>query len=66
MTNNEHQIIKTFIKTNDYTLNFYSCEEMFEAYITDIKNSNNINLNDIDIFFAALCAFVEYHGEKLK
>lgn len=66
MSNNEHQIIKTFIKANDYTLNFYSCEEMLEAYITDIKNSNNINLNDIDILFAALCAFVEYHGEKLK
>lgn len=66
MSNNEHQIIKTFIKENDYTLNFYSYDEMLDAYITDIKNSNNINLKDIDIFFAALCAFVEYHSEKSK
>lgn len=66
MSNNEHQIIKTFIKENDYTLNFYSYDEMFDAYITNIKNSNNMNLKDIDIFFAALCAFVEHHSEKSK
>jgi len=66
MSNNEHQTIKTFIKENNYALNFYSYDEMFDAYITDIKNSNNINLKDIDIFFAALCAFVEHHSEKSK
>ncbi|MBK3882158.1 MULTISPECIES: dsDNA nuclease domain-containing protein [Stutzerimonas] len=66
MSNNEHQIIRIFIKENDYTLKFYSYDEMLDAYITDIKNRNNINLKDIDIFFAALCAFVEYHGEKSK
>lgn len=64
MSNNEHQIIKTFIKENDYTPDFYSYEEMLDAYITSIKNTNNMNLKDIDIFFAALCAFVEYYGEN--
>lgn len=66
MSNNEHQIIKTFIKENDYTLDFYSYEEMFDTYMTNIKNISSINLTDIDIFFAALCAFVEYYGESKK
>lgn len=66
MSNHEHQIIKTFIKENDYAQNYYSHDEMLHAYITDIRKSNNINLSDIDIFFAALCAFVEHHSEKHK
>lgn len=65
MMNNEHQIIKSFVKENDYSMQFYSHEEMFEAYVSDIKLKNNINLRDIDIFFSTLCAFVEHHGETL-
>lgn len=64
MSNNEHQIIKNFIKENDYTPDFYSYEEMLDAYIISIKNTSNMNLKDIDIFFAALCAFVEHYGEN--
>ena len=65
MMNNEHQIIKSFVKDNDYSMDYYSHDEMFEAYVSDIKSKNNINLRDIDIFFCTLCAFVEHHGEAL-
>ncbi|MFC1236112.1 hypothetical protein [Vibrio sp. F74] len=65
MMNNEHQIIKSFVKDNDYSMDYYSHEEMFEAYVSDIKSKNSINLRDIDIFFCTLCAFVEHHGEAL-
>ena len=65
MMNNEHQIIKSFVRDNDYSMSYYSHEEMFEAYVSDIKSKNSINLNDIDIFFSTLCAFVEHHGKAL-
>lgn len=65
MMNNEHQIIKSFVKDNDYSMGYYSYDEMFEAYVSDIKSKNSINLRDIDIFFSTLCSFVEYHGEAL-
>lgn len=66
MSNNEHQIINTFVKENNYTLSFFTYDDMFYEYVTNIKDSRNINLKDIDIFFAALCAFVQYYGETLK
>lgn len=65
MNNNEHQIIKNFIRENDYSMSYYSHDEMFDAYMSDIKNKNSMNLNDVDIFFASLCAFVEHHGKAL-
>ena len=65
MNNREHQIIKSFVRENDYSMNYYSNEDMFGAYVGDIKGKNSMNLNDIDIFFSALCAFVEYHGKVL-
>jgi hypothetical protein len=65
MNNNEHQIIKSFVKENDYSMNFYKHDEMFDGYVTDIKGKNSMNLNDIDIFFSTLCAFVEHYGEAL-
>ncbi len=65
MMNNEHQIIKSFVKDNNYSMAYYSYEEMFEAYLADIKSKNSLKLNDIDIFFSILCAFVEHHGEAL-
>lgn len=65
MNNHEHQIIKNFVRKNDYSMSHYSHDDMFEAYVSDIKIKNSINLNDVDIFFSALCAFVEHHGKAL-
>lgn len=65
MTNREHQIIKSFVRGNDYSMNHYSHEDMFHAYVSDIKNKNSMNLKDIDIFFSVLCAFVECRSEAL-
>lgn len=63
MNNNEHQIIKSFVKENDYSMDHYSHDDMFDAYVSDIKSRNNMNLSDIDIFFSTLCSFVEHYGE---
>jgi hypothetical protein len=65
MNNNEHQIIKSFIRKNNYTMNYYSRDDMFHAYVSGIKSKKSMNLNDIDIFFSTLCAFVEHYGEAL-
>ncbi|WP_044313537.1 hypothetical protein ACTACH_05950 [Pseudomonas syringae] len=63
MSNNEHQIIKNFIKENNYTSSFYTYDDMFQEYVNNIKDKHNINLKSVDIFFAALCAFVQYYSE---
>nr|WP_314265715.1 hypothetical protein [uncultured Moellerella sp.] len=63
MKNNEDQIIKHFVNNCDYSNDYYSYDEMFKNYHFDIKEKYNLNLNDIDIFFTILCAFVEYHGD---
>lgn len=65
MNNNEHQIIKSFVRKNDYSMQHYNHGDMFESYVKDIKSKNNMNLKDIDIFFSTLCAFVEHHGKAL-
>lgn len=65
MMNNEHQIIKSFVYENNYSMDYYSYDEMFEAYTSNIKEKYNVNLRDVDIFFTTLCAFVEHHGEVL-
>jgi hypothetical protein len=65
MKNNEHQLIKSFVRENNYAMNCSSYEQMFKLYVSEINNKYNINLQDVDIFFASLCAFVEYHGEAL-
>ncbi|WP_200796994.1 dsDNA nuclease domain-containing protein [Vibrio quintilis] len=65
MMNNEHQIIKSFVSSYDYSMDYYSHDEMFEAYVSGIKARYSLNLRDIDIFFTTLCAFVENHGEVL-
>lgn len=62
MANREHQIIKNFIRENDYSMDFYSHKDMFQKYVSDIKCQNILNLKDIDIFFSVLCAYVECHG----
>lgn len=66
MTNNEHQIIKSFVKENNYSMDYYRLDEMFDAYVSDIKSKNSLNLSDIDIFFATLCAYVEYQSETFQ
>lgn len=66
MSNNEYQIIKKFVRENDYSMNHYNHGDMFDAYVSDIKNKNSMNLNDIDIFFSTLCSFVEHYGETLQ
>ncbi|OMO23163.1 dsDNA nuclease domain-containing protein [Vibrio lentus] len=65
MENNEHQIIKRFVERNDYSMDYSKYENMFKAYISDIKSSNQIQLTDIHVFFAVLCAYVEYYGEMV-
>lgn len=65
MNNNEHQIIKSFVKENNYAMVHYSRDEMFDGYVSDIKSKYNMKLKDIDIFFSVLCAFVEYYGKAL-
>lgn len=65
MTNNEHQIIKSFIKENDYTMSYFSLDALLDAYVSDIKSKNSLNLSDIDIFFSTLCAYVEYQSKTL-
>ena len=65
MSNNEHQIIKGFVRENDYSMDHYSHDDMFYAYVYDIKSKNSMNLKDIDIFFSTLCSFVEHYGEAL-
>ena len=62
MSNNEHQIIKGFVRENDYSMDYYSRDDMFAAYVSNIKNQHSMNLNDIDIFFSTLCSFVEHYG----
>lgn len=66
MNNHEHQLIKNFVKDNDYSMDYYSYDEIFESYILNVKSVNNINLPDIDIFFSVLCAFVEYYCRNIK
>lgn len=65
MTNREHQIIKNFVRNNDYSMDFHCYEDMFYEYLYEIKSQNSTNLNDVDIFFSVLCAYVECHGGVL-
>ncbi len=62
MSNNEHQIIKGFVRENDYSMDHYNHDDMFDTYVSDIKSKHSMNLNDIDIFFSTLCSFVEHYG----
>lgn len=65
MNNNEHQIIKCFVRENDFSMDYFSYDEMFESYLYKIKETHTLRLSDIDIFFSTLCSFVEYHGKAL-
>lgn len=63
MSNNEHQIIKGYVRDNDLSMGYHTYEDMFDAYVSNVKKNYSMNLNDIDIFFSSLCAFVEYNSE---
>ena len=63
LTNFDHMKIKKFIQNNDYRLNYFSLIDLLKGYILEIKKSEHINLNDIDIFFTCLCAYVEFYDE---
>lgn len=63
LTNLDHMKIQKFIQDNDYRLNYFSLVELIKGYISEIKKSEHINLNDIDIFFTCLCAYVEFYDE---
>lgn len=65
MSNNEHQIIKNFVRKHNYSMRYHSYHQMFSEYLLDIKNNHSTNLSDIDIFFSILCSFVEHHDESL-
>ncbi|PWB16248.1 hypothetical protein DCO44_04465, partial [Acinetobacter sp. AM] len=62
MNNYEHQLIKDYIKNNDYSFSYSDYTEMFQGYIESIKKVNDINLSEKDFFFACLCSYVEYYG----
>lgn len=62
MNNYEHQLIKDYIKNNDYSFSYSDYSEMFQGYIENIKKVNEINLSEKDFFFACLCSYVEYYG----
>ena len=62
-TNLDHMKIQKFIQDNDYRSNYFSLVELIKGYISEIKESEYINLNDIDIFFTCLCAYVEFYDE---
>lgn len=63
LTNLDHMKIRKFIYDNDYRAKYYSLVEMLRGYISEIRESENINLNDIDIFFTCLCTYVEFYDE---
>lgn len=63
LTNLDHMKIQKFIQDNDYRLNYFSLVEMIKGYISEIKKSEHINLNDIDIFFTCLCAYMEFYDK---
>ena len=64
MANNEHQLIKGYVGANDYSGDYYSYVDMFNGYVTDIKNKYSLNLGEVDILFSVLCSYVEsYSGD---
>lgn len=61
MSNYDYQIIKRFVRNNDYTTQFFSLQDVLTAYVDGISKSYSINLTTIDTFFAVLCSYVEYY-----
>ncbi|MBF4425254.1 hypothetical protein [Vibrio anguillarum] len=61
MNNFSYQIIREYVKKNDYSSDHNSFHGMFNAYLSSIKLSHHTNLKDFDILLAILCSFVEFH-----
>ncbi|MCL6381629.1 MULTISPECIES: hypothetical protein [Pectobacteriaceae] len=59
MSNYDYQIIKNFIRNNDYTAQYFTIQDILNAYVNDIKKNHHLNLSNIDTFFAVLCSYVE-------
>ncbi|MGC1071134.1 dsDNA nuclease domain-containing protein [Pantoea agglomerans] len=59
MSNFDYQIIKNFVRSNDYTTQYYSLQDVLTAYIDGVRKYYSINLTNIDTFFAVLCSYVE-------
>lgn len=59
MSNFDYQLIKNFVRNNDYTAQYYSLQDILTAYIDGVRKSHSINLTNVDMFFAVLCSYVE-------
>lgn len=59
MSNYDYQIIKDFVRNNDYTTQYFSLQDALTAYVDNVTKSHSISLNNIDTFFAVLCSYVE-------
>lgn len=59
MSNYDYQIIKDFVRNNDYTTQYFSLQDALTAYVDNVRKSHSINLDNIDTFFAVLCSYVE-------
>lgn len=59
MSNYDYQIIKSFVRNNDYTTQYFTLQDVLTAYIDDIRKLHSLNLTSIDAFFAILCSYVE-------
>ncbi|OWO80929.1 hypothetical protein B5C26_16755 [Photorhabdus luminescens] len=59
MSNYDYQVIKNFIRNNDYTTQHYTLQNMLTAYVHDIRKCHSLSLNSIDTFFAVLCSYIE-------
>ncbi|ELJ8442776.1 DUF4297 domain-containing protein [Vibrio cholerae] len=62
LSNHEHQIIKAYIRENNYAMNYSSYLKMFNAYNDEIKRNYQIQMNDYYLFFAVVCSYVEIYG----
>lgn len=62
-TNFDHMKIQKFIYENDYRAKYFSLVDIFRSYLSEVKEIENINLDDIDIFFTCLCAYVEFYDK---
>lgn len=65
LNNLDHMKIHKFIYDHDYRMKYSSLVALFKGYISEIKKREHIHLDNIDIFFTCLCAYVElYDGDN--
>lgn len=63
LNNFEHLEIRSFVANHDYRRTCYDMSEIFSLYVTEVKRNIKISLDDIDVFFACLCAYVEHYDK---